>query len=54
MYEFFDEKTYVPNMSCGGCVTTFDIYFGRSHIVLCRITTFPPSFLMVESEFGTT
>jgi hypothetical protein len=36
MYEFFSENASVPNMSCGNCVTAFDIHFGRPHIVLCR------------------
>ena len=32
MYAFFNERTYVPNISCGNCVTTFDIHFGRLHM----------------------
>ena len=54
MSQLFSEKTYVPNMSCGSCITTFDIHFGRPHIVLCRAITFLSSFLMTGSEYGTT
>ena len=40
MYTSFNEYAYVLNMSCGNCVATFDIHFGRPQIVLCRAITF--------------
>ena len=43
----------MPNMSCGSCVTTFDIHYGRPHIDLCREIFFLSSFLMARSEYGT-
>lgn len=51
---FFNENASMLNISCGSCVTSFDIHFGRPHIVLCRAITFMSSFLMVESEYRTT
>ena len=39
-------------MSCGNCVTAFDIHFGRPHIVLCRAIIILSSFLMARSEYG--
>ena len=54
IYEFFSEKTSMPNMSCGNSVTAFNIHFRRPHIVLCRAITFLSSFLMAGSEYGTT
>ena len=42
----------MPNMSCGNCVTTFDIHFGKPHLVLCRAIIFLSSYLMVGSEYG--
>ena len=52
MYAFFNEKASVPNMSCGSCVTAFDIHFGRPHMVLCRAIIFLSSFLMAEESMG--
>ena len=34
VYAFFSENAYVPNMSCGNCVTSFEIQLGRPHLVL--------------------
>ena len=52
MYAFFSEKTCMPYMLCGTCVTTFDMRFGRSQIVLCRVVNIMSSFLMARSEHG--
>ena len=52
-YVFFNEKTYVPNISRGSYVTALDIHFGSPHIVLCRVIIFLSSFLMARSEYGT-
>lgn len=52
MYAFFSEKNYKPNMSCGSCLTTFNMHFGRSQIVLCRVVTFMSSFLMARVSMG--
>ena len=52
MYAFFSEKTCMPYMLCGTCVTTFDMRFGRSQIVLCRVVNIMSSFLMAMSEYG--
>ena len=30
---FFGENATMPNISCGSCVTKFDIDFGRPHMV---------------------
>ena len=54
IYVFLSENAYVPNMSYGNCVTTFDIHFGRPQITLCRAVTFLSSFFfMAGSEYGT-
>jgi hypothetical protein len=34
MYAFFSKKTYVPNISYGSWVTTFDMHFGMPHMDL--------------------
>ena len=52
-YAFFREKTSVPSISCGSCVTTLDMHFGSPHIVLCRAIILLSSFLMARSEYGT-
>lgn len=52
IYAFLSEKTSVPNISCGYCVTTLDKYFGSPHIVLCRAIILLSSFLMVGNEYG--
>ena len=54
MYAFFNEKTSIPNILCGSCVTTFDIQFGRPHMDLCNAIIFLSSFLMAGREYGTT
>ena len=53
IYEFFNEKTYVPNISCGSCVTAFDIHFGRLHMILCSAIIFLSNFLMAGREYDT-
>ena len=53
MYAFFNEIFFVSNISCGSCVTAFDIYFGRPHMDLCNALIFLSSFLMVGREYGT-
>ena len=40
IYAFYNEKTYVPNILCGNCVTAFDIHFGKPHIDLCNAIFF--------------
>ena len=54
MYAFCNENASVPNMSCSNCVTTFDIHFGKPHMVLCRAMIFLSNFLMAGREYMTT
>ena len=49
-YAFFSEKAYVPNISCGSCVTVLDMHFSSPHIVLCRAIILLSSFLMAVSR----
>ena len=53
MYAFFNEKTYIPNILCGSCVTALDIHFGRPHMDLCNAIIFLSSFLMARRKYGT-
>ena len=53
MYAFFNEKNSNPNISCGSCVTTFDMHFGKPHMDLCSAIIFLPSFLMAGRDYGT-
>ena len=53
-YAFFSEKAYVPNISCGSCVTALDVHFDSPHIVLCKEIILLSSFLMAGSEYGMT
>ena len=39
LYAFFNEIFFVPNISCGSCVTAFDIHFGRPHMI-CAVRLF--------------
>ena len=52
-YAFFSEKAFVPNISCGSCVTALDMRFGSPHIVLYRAIILLFRFLMAGSEYGT-
>ena len=54
LYAFFNEIFFVPNISCGSCVTAFDIHFGRPHMILCSAIIFLSNFLMAGREYDTT
>lgn len=45
-------KIFLPNMSCGSCVTSFNMHLGRPHVVLCTTIIFLSSFKWWAMSMG--